>query len=78
MELKDMLMRRKIDPIYDPNHMRQSQDANTIPLVQKKFKSKERIGLEGPVSAGISSQGSHGVTYGLGLSSGRFKNHHNM
>lgn len=77
MELKEMLLRRKIDPIYDPKPLRSSHDVRAAPqLAQKQFRSRERIGVvEGPApSGGHSSRGSQGVTYGIGLSSGRFKN----
>ena len=64
MELKEMLLKKKIDPIHDPNLMRSSHDVRAAPPVSKQFRSKERM------SGVPSSKGSQGVTYGLGLNSG--------
>lgn len=72
IELKEMLLKKKIDPIYDPNLMRSSHDVRAAPPVSKQFRSKERM------SGVPSSKGSQGVTYGLGLNSGRFRNQKTM
>ena len=46
MELKEMLLKRKVEPIYEPNDIRQQQqNARVAPpkAPQKQFKSKERL-----------------------------------
>ena len=73
-----MLLRRRVDPIFDP-HKEEKQIAYNhgppMPMIQKTFKSRERLQTAQNQRGGQAPAafGEHiGVTYGLGLSEGHF------